>query len=43
MQSSLYDPENYRADLDFDGDGYLGTTDNFQFSSRFNKPLVWRV
>ena len=25
------------------GDGYIATDDNFQFLSRFNRPLIWRV
>jgi glucose/arabinose dehydrogenase len=34
---------NYRAALDFDGDGIIITGDNLQFRTRFNKQLIWRI
>jgi hypothetical protein len=34
---------NYKAFLDFNGDGVINSGDNLQFRTRFNKPLNWRV
>ena len=43
FRSSFNNPANYRAFLDFDGDGSINSGDNLQFRSRFNKALTWRV
>jgi len=43
FRTSFNNPANYKAFLDYNGDGLIGSGDNFQFRSRFNKPLVWRV
>lgn len=43
FRTSFNNPTNYKAFLDYNGDGLIGSGDNFQFRSRFNKPLVWRV
>jgi hypothetical protein len=34
---------DYRAWLDFDGDGIINTGDNFEFRKRFNKTLTWQT
>jgi hypothetical protein len=34
---------NYKAYLDFNGDGAINSGDNLQFRNRFNKSLVWRA
>jgi surface-anchored protein len=34
---------NYKAFLDFNGDGAINSGDNLQFRNRFNKSLTWRA
>jgi hypothetical protein len=34
---------DYKAYLDFDGDGIINTGDNVEFRNRFNRTLRWRV
>jgi hypothetical protein len=36
-------PANYKAYLDFNGDGAINSFDNLQFRTRFNKALTWRA
>jgi hypothetical protein len=43
FRTDFNNPANYKAFLDYNGDGLVGSGDNLQFRSRFNKPLVWRV
>jgi hypothetical protein len=43
FRGAFNNPANYKAFLDFNGDGIINTGDNLQFRSRFNKALTWRV
>ena len=41
FRSAFNNLANYKAYFDFDRDGTIGAADNFQFRSRFNRPLTW--
>ncbi len=41
FRSTFANSSDYRAYFDFDGDANIGVADNFQFRSRFNRPLTW--
>ena len=43
FRGSFNSSANYKAFLDFGGDGNIGVDDNFAFRGRFNKGLIWRV
>jgi hypothetical protein len=43
FRGAFNDPANYKAFLDFNGDGVINTGDNLQFRNRFNKALTWKV
>lgn len=43
FRGAFNNPTNYKAFLDFTGDGTIVSGDNLQFRNRFNKPLTWRT
>ena len=43
FRSAFNSLPNSKAYFDFDGDSAIGVADNFQFCSRFNRPLTWNV
>jgi hypothetical protein len=43
FRQAFNNPANYKALLDFNGDGVINSGDNLQFRNRFNKSLTWRV
>ena len=43
FRGAFNNTNNYKAFLDFNGDGAIGSADNLQFRGRFNKSLTWRV
>ncbi len=43
FSSAFNNLAEYQAFLDFTGNGHIAIDDRFQFLSRFNKPLIWRV
>jgi len=43
FRNAFNNPANYKAFLDFNGDGLINSLDNLQFRNRFNRPLKWSV
>lgn len=43
FRNAFNNEANYKAYLDFNGDGTINSGDNLQFRTRFNKTLNWKV